>query len=1590
MAKSKKKEQTPKPEGQTPKAEEQTPKAEEQTPKAEEQTPKPEEQTPKAEEQTPKAEEQTPKPEEQTPKAEEQTPKAPERKRKITQNVLKYSRGTLYVLLSIIVALLVFSQTSFFRSILKDELTSILNETLRGKVSIGSIEGTLVTNLMVNEIKLTDSANVEILSIRRIEVYPRLLDFFRNKINVEKLHIDGLKADLVTDSNGVLNIVKILPPPTEEEEVDTVPKPFPYLIKAGSFEMTDSKLNFRNWDKTDPTAEYVSMNMEDLRLRSIDIKLENIEIGIANNAYSLDFSRFNIAPNFKNTAKLSIQGAVAIAGRKIDLNELKIETAGSNLEIDYHTEELNLFDNFTLDSLENANFNLKFDAAPFHFADLTTVVEGFDLLRGPVEMNLAAEGDFHAIKLTQLDLKAHSTLLKLKGSVIDPLNADKMRISASITNSVLNPPDIHEIMPSLNLRQFLVFPQVSIDTLGFYGTPLTFKGGLGMRSSAGNIAGSYSFDFAKNQPFYEVDLKTEKLDISKYIQTPLNLTSKIRARGHGFDPSNAEFEIDLAADHSVADKFFFDELALKTKGKAGKILLDFSTRMSGQTGNISGELDLSNMKRPVYSIKSAFTHLKPEVFVGNSLENSLLSFTMEANGEGFDPNDMVLRAQVDMQQAIFKGDDLGDLSADIRITAEPGMQKDIFITSNLFTASTSGRFDYASIGSNIGNEMDKLLKDVAKIMHNYYPDFFDNSDTVSAAEVQVAKTAAIQKTAGVSDSLAFSFQVNDLGPIRKFLKFKTFDVQGALSGSVIIDTNKFEFKLKHDLDLFKFKAADTSSTIILWNAVAKIEIEHPTDKVTIADLNGLIDTKVKKIFLLNKGKTDTLSNTQLVVSLSNSILDMEKIAVDYNSMMKAKLAFVVDFMKDSLELNMYDAKLEYDGYNLENTRNTILAFSKNFLFVKDFGLGQGDNEYLALNAKVSTSEFNADLRVQNLTISQIMRDFVKQPLTQPVDANIELAINAGGSFDNPVIDANFRVDNLRYRKETMGRLVFNAKYENEEVRPNGFFYSGETNAADSMLSVTGVIPYKISLSDGIFDFVKDKKTDLRIDAKSFSLNALNGFIPNIQELQGVFESGISISGYYPHLVRKGTAEVKGGLFRVSMTKLLYGLQLGVELKDSTLEVTKLLLTNEGERVEAYGKLSGTGKFMLNGFEPVSGQVNLGGTLTVMDSPSPSKELPIFGKLVVSTNEDIVFKIDRNNYFVKASVNLDKTDLTIPPTGSGVAGAGDNYIYKYKNYDTIKVTSDTLFAALFDDEIFEPDTTVKQKKELPFNLEYQFKVTMSKGTKMTMIFSQEANQKLTTFLQGELNYEKLKGFENVQGELTVSDESTLEFLNLKTFAASGKLRFEREIFNPYLDIEANYNSYYVFAGKGTSNEQPVQVKLKLKGSMDELSTKFAKESDNIAVYVGEDNIKNSVASPQYDKADAVWFILTGKFKSDLTEADKSSAEGQISTIQGTATSLAGSLLGGLLSSYLGDYVKSLEVRAAGNQTKFNLSGQVSNIKYSFGGSTNVFRDISSATFKFEIPVLKDFLLRIERRESTTDGSTTNSMINEMGLKYKIEF
>jgi hypothetical protein len=101
-------------------------------------------------------------------------------------------------------------------------------------------------------------------------------------------------------------------------------------------------------------------------------------------------------------------------------------------------------------------------------------------------------------------------------------------------------------------------------------------------------------------------------------------------------------------------------------------------------------------------------------------------------------------------------------------------------------------------------------------------------------------------------------------------------------------------------------------------------------------------------------------------------------------------------------------------------------------------------------------------------------------------------------------------------------------------------------------------------------------------------------------------------------------------------------------------------------------------------------------------------------------------------------------------------------------------------------------------------------------------------------------------------------------------------------------------------------------------------------------------------------------------------------------------MAGSVLGGFLNNYLGSYVQSVEIRHAGSANKFNLAGNINKFRYTIGGTTDVFQDLSQANIKIEYPIFNSLLMRLERKQAITETTSSNDMINELGLKYKFEF
>ena len=328
--------------------------------------------------------------------------------------------------------------------------------------------------------------------------------------------------------------------------------------------------------------------------------------------------------------------------------------------------------------------------------------------------------------------------------------------------------------------------------------------------------------------------------------------------------------------------------------------------------------------------------------------------------------------------------------------------------------------------------------------------------------------------------------------------------------------------------------------------------------------------------------------------------------------------------------------------------------------------------------------------------------------------------------------------------------------------------------------------------------------------------------------------------------------------------------MALRLNDETVFIDSMLVENTGN-VSYKGVMRGSGRIDFKGLDMVKTQFLIGGNLQVLSYDSKSASPAVYGDLSIGTDGDVIFAMTPDKTFLKAHIKINNANLFFPPLQSSYSGSSSNFVYKYaesgktlseREAEIQRIVAESRART---EEIFVEAGAVS-------NFDYDIRVRIDNEARITFVLAEQANQKLIANLKGDLTYESTGGIQNIQGELQLLEGSTLEFL--KTFTATGSIKFESDLTNPYLDITATYKNYRMSTESGSEGkETEVAVKIKLRGTVKDLSSNFMGMEDNIAVYEGVENIQNDKPSADKEKADAIWFILTGKFTNETTSQEK---------------------------------------------------------------------------------------------------------------------
>lgn len=1508
-------------------------------------------------------------------------------KRSLFRKIINVFIGISLGIIVLLILLIGFSQTKTFRNLLREKVISLINEEINGKLNIENIDGTILTSLFLRNTSIVMN-NDTLLFAKKIEIKTSPLQLILKKIYVRKILLEDVNINFLQNEDGAWNYAKLIKPKPE----DTTKSTFPFFIQVNDIQFkninfvhqTYENIKSNSFDRS--TKLYKTINFDDLRINNLTLSAQAF-IDISNSDYLLLLKELSFKPNLEYFTLKNISGNFAVTEKFASISNLALITDSSNIKLNARIDSLNLLGNIQLEDFKNCPVSIDLDVASFNFVDLSSFIESTEILKGNPSLKLKAKGKFGDFNIEKLVLDYRDSHFEIGGRLLNLNNPKKLFINAKIKDTDINYKDVIALLPTLQLPKFAKLSVSSVN-IDFEGEPTKFKSKF-----IGNIEdANLSFDFTLNlqsKPItYNINFETTNLNLEPLIGITTSLNSSGSLVGKGIKPSelNSEFKYELK--NSTFNEVPIEKFTINSKASKRSINLDIEGYSKSTEALILGKIifdspnefdssnkfgssnKLENDSIPVYSFVGSLKNLDISQFTKNENDKSNLNFYFGAEGKHINPDDIVGTFSFGIDSSKFRNTDIKNSSIEITLKKEPNLRI-INISSDFIDFNINGNFSL--------NDAINLLTYESKTISKVISDKLDELNPLTIINKEnKTDTLAINLPDIVNKDLTFDydFKLKDFELIASILGNDRLDISGSGEGSVTNKAPNFSINTTLNIDYIILMQKDL--TIYLSDINADINFTRNNNYISFNKLFGTVSLTGKRFYTGSNVK-----NIEADLVFNQSKLFFNAFAEIENSI-KTETEGVILITPIEQQILLSDLSLEYQNINWKNKDTIKILFNPNYFKISNFVLMHDTSLVSASGIIESNGNQNLTLSINNLS-GKILSNYLLGSIDPFLKADCDINAVINGEFKNPRISTTLKIQDISYGKDKLGNLIGSINYENKKIVTDIKFLDSTYNYNKPLITLAGNLPIDLSF-ESVKDRIINDEINIRLKSENFNLHSLGHLIPFIVEQKGNVLADIFVTGKLKTPQFTGYLKLQDCSFKSLNNNLFYkcGLKLGFDKEK--ISIDSLVLANTGD-TKYGGEIIGNGNIIYDGFSIKDMAVDLKGNLALLSNQSRSVSPTFYGDLVVGTDPNWLITWRDNRLFFQGNILLKQVNLIYTVNGDNSLAANNNFNIIYL-VDSTKIDKELLRfqEILAAEESLKKKSSDFSKKEI--NFDYEVGIKVENSAQMIFILSQAANQKLIVETTGELKYENVGGTTRAQGSFQLMPGSKLEFF--KTFDAEGSIRFESNITNPYLDIIATYTSDYVNPHELNSTHQEVAVKIKIKGLLSELGKNLAGNTESIGVYVGTRNIQNNIRDTRYDYSDAFSFILLGKFKDDLTAQDRAETAGIITDFQNSATSFLGSMLTNFVNSAVGDLVNNIQISRIGEHTKFSFSGKIQNLRYSFGGTTEVFQNINKANIKIEYPFNPNFLIRVERKDPVVQKYSLDEKINELALKYRFTF
>lgn len=1467
--------------------------------------------------------------------------------------VLAFSGLALVLLLA---ALIGFSETQTFRSMLRDVIVEAADSSLNARLSIASIEGNLFAGWKISGVRL-DDASGPVADIESIVLRYNIFRLPWKRVTINELTINGPRFHITKAAGRDWNVATLIRPSDDDDSTST---PFDWVIAVENLRIVDGMLLVYDSTVTEPLRRD-RLDTRRMRLEKFDLALSAV---IRSDHQAVRLNQCSWSNPFGDVALENLAGDLSLRPGGVDVRGLSVQTSHTSFILTAGVEQVDLFGELDTEALKRMRMHVLLDAPAVEARDLQYFLPSLEILGGGAELRLAARGTLDRLRIERLDLGTGESSLEFRGTLSHILEGTGMHIAVESEETVIRAIDVAEILPGIPIPDLTEMGTVRFSKLAFDGQPLRFEAEMDMQSDAGDAAGRIALDLRGEDLVYDGSIRTHRLDLSKVLRDPqlrsaINLDGTVKGRGTRLGSMTARLR--LRADSTRYQRLVANELELAADVRPDSLHFDLRSTMGPSRLLAEGAMSFQPDSITGIRLRTDARKLDLATILDDDALASDLNFSLQASADGID----LATATGDVEM-VFAPSQLADLRIDadtfrLQLVQNPGKAEYLLLQSQYADARIDGRFDLPRLAAHAAAQIDSLAAAFAS--YTVTPDTLRAAADVPSrrgrqdrggrvapsarapnARVPLPET---QDTAAFMDA-RYTLTLKNPDRVARYFNASTFLVRGTWRGGIRGGVRGLD--VDGELALSDFYLVDTARTWLAAGVRCTYDIQDLKLQNVLGDL--AMNLRISAADLNINGLR--LSRTQLQLDWAGGAPSL-RVRGLVDTLAQVDLQMEARYADHGFDITAPRLEVMYRDRPLRNRDPIVLRLDSGGIALRAFDIGDEAMRLAAHGIRDREGMNDFTVYADSVNISDLEYLLTGDPAAREGSSFAGIGFLEAtfrGSDAEPMLAADVFIDRLGYRGAHFGEMVLEARYDRRVLEVySELSYASTDENDEKVLFISGSIPLAISFGEGEEEPDRDASANLRMQLREFPLALIEEFLGLFSPLNGVANGDFTVTGTASDPSFNGFLAVSDARGRFIFNNIEYDLGLRIEALDRDIRIVDLSVANLPSDWRE-GRMSASGMISTEAFSVKKFDLAVRGRLKVLKFASRSAIRTIYGDLYISTGaEDLTYggRLDRS--MLRGDIIVEQGELVFPLEQS--AGAVNKYAdinYIVVDDTTRRVTSSlssSRFARLTK-AASEEETIVRLPgRSVLDGLGFALTLSTAGRLRLEIPFS---------VLQEELNAELVVNNLQVNnfggsgvkfvGEVTLGQDSYFIFLG-KRMTATGTIRFTRDPLNPDLDLTAVYSDYYI--DPRTQVRRPVFVTVRITGTKNVMKLDYELRWDSAD---GE-----QVTSSGDVKSDVVSFLVFGVFTRDLSssEGDRSSiAEKSPEFLNQITSSIASSAATEFLNQAgLTEFIRRVDFAGLGTQdSRVKLTSEIGRAIITYDGKIN---DLESSNMSVDFPL-----------------------------------